>query len=421
MCHRDTYNWWEAGCEGFWCNPFDPYTGDAGIFVSGSNNVIKNSSVIGSALSGIILNGQHNTVTNCRIHSCDYIANYQAGVYFMRRDRGDPNDGLGNVVSHSSIKGCSRANIQIGQAATPSIPADRIRIEYCDLGLAAYGSNETGNIAAQASGQVEVSHNWMHDIGFLQNCDIALEYDQGARGWIIHHNVCWKGTPLLSGVKEGLHFFLDFGDADAKVYNNTWINSCEPARGALDTAWPGYIADGGIGHGALNMLYARDDTAKWMFANAKNNDYSLRTGSPAINAGKVLPGLTAETTVPDGHPDLGAYEFGQPVWRAGADWPELPWMYPPNSSSTINAGTGAKIQGFMPAVTIVPNGIRIYGKSSGSYRTMITDLTGRTILLRNVLKGNDIFIPTSSYTTGLYITRIVSGKKEITRKIIIKR
>ena len=421
VCHCDEYNWWEVGAEGFWHNPFDPYMGYAGIFVSGSNNVIKNSSVIGSALSGIILNGKYNTVTNCRIHSCDYIANYQAGVSFMQRDRLDPNDGMGNVVSHCSIKGCSRANIQVAQAAKPATPANRTRIEYNDLGLAAYGSNETGNIAAQASGQVEVSHNWMHDVGFLQNCDIALEYDQGARGWIIHHNVCWKGTPLLSGVKEGLHFFLDFGDADAKVYNNTWINSCEPARGALDTAWPGYIADGGIGHGALNMLYARDDTAKWMFANAKNNDYSLRTGSPAINAGKVLPGLTAETTVPDGQPDLGAYEFGQPVWKAGADWPEQPWAYPPRDIPSAAAfGAVPALNSGLFAARIMPGRLVIHAPKGLAWQANLYDARGALVWMHSQPDGGATTLLLGSMPAGMHVLRVTRAGKSVTWKAMIK-
>jgi len=425
VCHRDEYNWYEAGVEGFWHNPFDPYTGDAGIFVSGSNNVIKNSSVIGSALSGIILNGKYNTVTNCRIHSCDYIANYQAGVYFMQRDRADPNDGMGNVVSHCSIKGCSRADIQIGQAATAATAANRTRIEYNDLGIAAYGSNETGTIAGQSSGRVEVSYNWIHDVGFLQNCYIALEYDNGARGWIMHHNVCWKGTPLLPGIPSGPHFFIDFNDIGATgaiVYNNTWVNSCEPARGDVDTAWPGYMADGGLGHGALNMLYARDDTAKWMFANAKNNDYSLRAGSPAVNAGKALPGLTAETTVPDGRPDLGAYEYGQPVWTAGADWPEQPWAYPPSPVATVNRfGLVALSNSGRFAARLMPDRLIIQAPGDIAWQANLYDSRGALVSTHTQLTGGTAALSTQPIPMGMYVLRVSSQGKMMTWKMMLCR
>jgi hypothetical protein len=425
VCHADEYNWFEAGCEGFWHNPFDPYTGYAGIFVSGSNNIIKNSSVIGSAMSGIILNGKHNTVSSCRVHSCDYIANYQAGIYFMQRDRVDPNDGMGNVVTHCSIKGCMRGDIQIGQAAPGTTPENRTLIEYNDLGMAAYGSNETGNIAGQSSLRVEVSHNWIHDVGFLQNCDVAMEYDNGARGWILHHNVCWKGTPLLPGIPQGPHFFIDFLDIGATgsiVYNNTWVNSCDVSRGDVDTAWPNYMADGGLGHGALNMLYARDDTAKWMFANAKNNDYSLRAGSPAVNSGKVLPGLTAETTVPDGKPDLGAYEFGQPVWTAGASWPEQPWAYPPSPVATANRfGLIALSNGGRFAARLMPDRLIIQAPGDIAWQANLYDSRGALVSTHTQLTGGTAALSTQPIPMGMYVLRVSSQGKMMTWKMMLCR
>ncbi|HEY5002694.1 MAG TPA: choice-of-anchor Q domain-containing protein, partial [Ktedonobacteraceae bacterium] len=51
------------------------------------------------------------------------------------------------------------------------------------------------------------------------------------------------------------------------------------------------------------------------YANPSGGDYSLQTGSPAINAGTVIPGIT------DGYvgsaPDIGAYESGATRWLSG--------------------------------------------------------------------------------------------------------
>src|SRR5204862_58939 len=53
-----------------------------------------------------------------------------------------------------------------------------------------------------------------------------------------------------------------------------------------------------------------------MFVNPSGNDYQLKDGSPAIDAGVVLAPYT------DGYagarPDAGAFEFGRPQWAGGA-------------------------------------------------------------------------------------------------------
>ena len=43
-----------------------------------------------------------------------------------------------------------------------------------------------------------------------------------------------------------------------------------------------------------------------------SRDLRLKAGAPEINAGAILPNLN-DPFVSDGHPDLGAFEFGQPL------------------------------------------------------------------------------------------------------------
>ena len=60
------------------------------------------------------------------------------------------------------------------------------------------------------------------------------------------------------------------------------------------------------------------------FASLATNDFSLQTGSSAIDAGKIIPGIT------DGFngaaPDLGALEAGKPAFQAGATL-QVPCVY----------------------------------------------------------------------------------------------
>ena len=54
----------------------------------------------------------------------------------------------------------------------------------------------------------------------------------------------------------------------------------------------------------------------------KNRDFLLRDDSPCIDAGIVVEGLTG--AFEGAAPDMGAYERGAEVWKAGHGWGEPP-------------------------------------------------------------------------------------------------
>jgi hypothetical protein len=414
VSHYDNYNPLNTGA-GFFGTPFDPSDGTFGIFVSGNNNLIENSSVIGSAGSGIILNGKFNTVNNCRIHSCNYMANYQAGILFIRRDLTDKQDGLGNVASHNSIKGCSRGGIQIGQAAPPTGATDRTRIEYNDFDLCAYASNETGSLAGQGAPGVDVSHNWFHGVEGPQNGDIAQEYDFGARGWIVHHNVYWQGTPLIQGgFTVSFHWWFDHGDAESKCFNNTVISKIVGGHADIDTNWPGF-SDGWAAH---NIIYARGDTATWKFTDAKNNDYTLRAGSPAIDAGTVIPGWVE--TYNGSKPDLGAYEFGQARWVAGADWPEAPWVYPPSENQSV-AGPGPLLRTDLAIMKVMPGRLLIGVPGAIAWQSAVYDTRGARTAHHAQPDGGLAYLSTRSMPAGIYAVKVSCAGKEMCWKVLVRK
>ena len=395
VSHYDTCAWYETAA--FWNSPFDPSNGYNGIWVSGSNNRIQNSSVIGSAGSGIILSGDHNTVTNCIIHSCDYLPTYHAGVLVYKRDISD-NQARALTISHNALKYNSRFNVEVKAAS--STPQDRVLVEYNDFGPAAYALKESASISGHAP-QVEVSHNWFHGVGLLDGGDAIPEGDFGASDWIIHHNVFWQGetpnTPLLTGS----HWCIDADDTGAHLFNNTVVDSCMPASRDRDTGIAIWYT--------VNTIYARSDTALWKFTNPINRDYSLRAGSPAIDAGKVIPGWVE--SFKGSAPDLGAYEYGEPRWTAGADWQETPWSYPPGNP----AGVG---QPFMNAgqhtlrARLITMADRIIVKSidpmpEGSI--MVFNSRGCLMLKRKIENECGILVPTSSFGAGIYVVKLQAG------------
>jgi hypothetical protein len=62
-----------------------------------------------------------------------------------------------------------------------------------------------------------------------------------------------------------------------------------------------------------------------------NFDFRPKAGSPLIDAGKVIPGIT------DGFvgkaPDIGAYEFGGPLWKPGHQ--NTLWVSEPDADGAI--------------------------------------------------------------------------------------
>ena len=66
-----------------------------------------------------------------------------------------------------------------------------------------------------------------------------------------------------------------------------------------------------LGYDANSFIATADE----LFLSPANDDYHLRSGSPAVDAGKVLPGVTADiagTRRPLGTGyDIGAYEFAE--------------------------------------------------------------------------------------------------------------
>jgi hypothetical protein len=420
VSHYETYDWFDVACAGFYNSPFDPWDGYTGIYVSGSNNTIKNSSVIGSAGAGIILEGKLNTVTNCRIHSCNYMDTYQAAVLFIRRDITDPQAGLGNTVTHCSVKGCARAGIQVTGTANPTSAGDTTRIEYCDFDKNSFQSNETGSIDGMASNRAIVSHNWFHGVAYPENGHVALEDDNGCYGWNVHHNVFWKGDPLVKGgFNTGFHWMLTFTELTIKCWNNTVVDKCDPSRADIDTGWPPFVSAGGLGKGAYNNIYARDDTAHWMFTNAANNDYSLRAGSPAINAGKVLAGMT--TTYQGTAPDLGAYEYGEPRWVAGADWPEQPWpMYPPTSVSGGPYNNMAALPIAVPQLRISPGGLFITGLKRTDFRIAVFNAAGSAVTVRSGTGARSAAIDASGFAAGVYVVRLTNAGRSMNWKALLR-
>jgi hypothetical protein len=405
ISHYDDFQWYESAA--FWQSPFDPTSGYTGVYVSGYNNIIKNSLFRGSAGSGVIMNGRDNTVTNCIIHSCDYAATYQAGVLVMRRTCTDI-DAYSLTISHNTIQHNGRFNVEVKSAS--STPQQRVRVEYNDFGPSGYLLKESASVCGQAA-KVEVSHNYFHGEGCRDGGDVMGESDMGGTGWIVHHNVFWQGeTPQAPLTIVGSHWCFAGDDTASRCFNNTVVDSCAPGTRDRDTGLAVWYTS--------NTIYARSDTAPWMFSNPLQRDYTLRAGSPAIDKGKVIPGW--ETTFSGSAPDLGAYEYGQPRWIAGADWQEPAWTYPPSDASTLYPGLqGPAAEARMPAVAFMRDRVVFRGLQGAGYRAALCNMQGALVASVNRPEGGIYSLTTHRLAQGMYALKIACGNRTMVRKFAI--
>jgi len=419
-------SWWENGA--IYRSPFDPSDGHAGVFVSGTRNVIKNCLAAGSAGSGFIVTGTYNTITNCIIRDCNYAATYNAGIMLLKRDPADPEDALGNVFSHNNLSFCSRANIQVASASTPRSPQERNRVEYNDIGTSSYATTESGSINMLASAKVEIHHNWFHGVAGFSAASTSAASDYGGRNTIIHHNVFWQGKCIPSTVGEFAcsRWTFDWDDSGgvdgAACFNNTLVDSSAPSHRDWDT----WITPQGVPWPCTrspffqNNLRANSNPAPWLFTDPSNRDYSLRTGSPAIDKGVVIPSWVE--TFKGTAPDLGAYEFGEPRWTAGTDWQEQQWAYPPPASSAI-AGRPAMLSGnpFQPKLAKVHTGLTIAAAVGKPYVVAIHGPNGKIIRIVSAPHGGRTMLTASSLGSGVYVLRAIQGDQTATWRIIICR
>ena len=285
-----------------------------GIFMSGTNNEVRNSTLVYSSGNLISIQGTGNKVINSLIHEADYSAADIPAIYLL---------GANHLISHNTVYNAGRHLI--------FIPTQNSRIQYNNLYNGGKLTKDCGSIYVfgwDGNGTV-VHHNYVHDNLATNYSSCGIYLDNGSKSYIVHHNVVW-GNYAAIRLNTPSNFNL--------IYNNTtysngnigyWGNNFATDmygdrifNNIFTTAFtlPGTHVEG-------NNIYSGTNP---LFVNPASNNFKLQASSPAINAGAVISGIT------DGYvgaaPDIGAYEYG------GADWtPGHNFTTPPNPTfDTIN-------------------------------------------------------------------------------------
>lgn len=239
------------------------------------------------------------------------------------------------------------------------------------------------DLSNHGSLRMDISYNWVTGHNMLSN-DGAAIYSQNHikhTGTRIHHN--WFGAPspgaiLYKGINvTGVYF--DQGSGDNVTMDHNVVYGGPPGNETGDYYTERYNDDpvGGLkhfyntyasvsptywsvvnwhvtvkdemkgnifrlpvsqGYNILNNQFYLPNTTNPLFVGSGEGGlkYRLQSGSPAINAGIVIPGITDGSI---GVPDIGAYEYGGVEWTAGyvpVNAPTPPEPEPPVESQNIS-------------------------------------------------------------------------------------
>ncbi len=276
---------------------------------------------------GFVLQGEPATISERQIRNNVIREAFGTGIalYGSRRVIAEGNSVMGtgsNAIGIGTVGGKILRN-HVWRGATRVI----------DIGQ--LGCWDTGDLQG-----LEVAYNVVH--GHLSPHDGRLGYNGGAgirfdgggsasgcSNFIVHHNLLWSFPGFDDIQVWGLTpSQVGYGNVRALVANNTCQGRIRADFDRLDgidirnNLAAGVMIDYGTGSVTVaSNLFTDDNRPGNLSADPTlrafaNGDGALAAGSPAIDAGTVIPGIT------NGHlglaPDLGAREHGAASWVAGA-------------------------------------------------------------------------------------------------------
>ena len=292
-----------------------------GIKLIGANSVIKNSELSFSGSSGVWL-GPNCRAENNLMHDMRYVGYWANPISLWDRDGGQ-------VVTRNTIYRTGRSAFDFGYNWNGQHL--NVEVSYNDFSQWGLISQDVG--ATYAWGQCNLTglkyhHNWLHDGGAPDGpevgLNVAIYFDQSTGPGDIHHNVTWN-----CGAADMYHETNNetrHSGAEMNIYNNTFANVGGPYPRSYITyrATPLDVQRNNIYRSQMifaagsagNVGYAIPHTVNPQFTGTGQGGlaFQLKAGSPAINAGVIIPGFTDGSV---GAPDIGAYEFGGEAWVPG--------------------------------------------------------------------------------------------------------
>lgn len=342
-------------------------TSPGGFDLRGSHNVIRDSDLAHSSLPMVMLNGGNNLAVNNVMHDIGYSGmemGVDGGYLSFAPPVQNPGGDLKNELLQNTIflSGAEAVGLTWG-----------MDVKYNDVFDSHQLITAMGSITSWAVNgkDAEVAYNLVHDNWAEWNLERSFTGGRGIQlgdatsDFRVHHNVMWNTTAAGLGILsyDGNEYAVPFNpgitNTDRLVYNNTVDGELhmEPQHGMTGTEVINNIAVGGLVSNPSATI-TNNLLGPPLFVDPAQADYTLRSDSPAIDAGLLLPPWT------DGYvgaaPDQGAYEFGLAPFVAGAvirakDMAGLAVSCSPTDSSAWNTCT---VTG-LPLGRKLPNEFRV--------------------------------------------------------------
>lgn len=277
-----------------------------GIILNGSHNEIRNSEIAYSSGSLVTVKGTYNNIINSYIHDGGYVPNWEGLVNLQ---------GANSLISHNTISDAGRVTVYFSGGMTAN------QIQYNDIYNAGWLTTDLGMVyGPNTDGQnTEIHHNFVHD-NKAAHANSGIYLDNYTNNFIIHHNVVWNNEGIRLNTPSNYNL----------VYNNTVWTNTSPIG-----AWGDVFNQDMYGDKVFNNIIKGLDsvttanaesgfnlTSSPGFEGEASADYRLLPTSAAIDAGKVIPGITDGYT--GSAPDIGAYEYGGIAWTAGHNFASAP-------------------------------------------------------------------------------------------------
>ncbi|MBQ2676021.1 MAG: DUF1565 domain-containing protein [Clostridia bacterium] len=278
-----------------------------GVELHGSDSVVKNCEIAYGAEGGVEIYADRCSVVNNYIHDINYINSNAAAV--------EPYDCDETLISHNTIRNVARTAIVLRCA--------NMRVCYNDISECAVNTHDVsgiGSYATDALGTVEVDHNVVRDTK-NDHAFVAYYLDNGSLNYTVHHNLAYNvdqamilNNPSYSNRVYNNTLMCDkpigTGNLDNPYDNNSFIGAMWQGNQFYNNILPGVF----YGEGVMcsNNLLNADSRLKL------NADYTLNSGSAAIDKGLKLPIGCEQYS--GSAPDIGAFEYGEEAWKAGCDF-----------------------------------------------------------------------------------------------------
>lgn len=331
-----------------------------------------------------------------------------------------------NVNNHMSLVGNYKISVYSGKAC-------RVHHNNYNLGHGRYAYAIEANVPG-----LEIDHNFfnggLNPIAQWENRTTTDFYSH-----TIHHNIFYDNWNNQAAVNymaapiggTGFQFYNNLivdNNGISKIFNvgnftnvNIRNNIFTSTYGSRGNIW-GSNFTGTVSNNCFYNITAKgtntitSNPLITLSGNKPDPFFQLQSGSPAINSGVVIAGIT------DGYagsnPDLGAFESAVSAWTVG---------YAPQNNLT----TVVDIIKYEKEMTVFPNpvknsniNLRLTGyQNDKNVKLFITDISGKEVYcLPNVKLENDnqLFkIDNQQFQKGLYTITVCSGNNVKSIKIIV--